>query len=87
MFGVIIEKLYIGLLNLFKIRRFCKSLAFNSKESIKCVSLKNELSQTRPTLININSAMKFLFIHLLLVLVSIVKVVTLLIIHVVKFVF
>ena len=37
------------------------SLASNSKESIKCVSLNNEPCQARPTPVNINSNQVFYY--------------------------
>ena len=69
MFGLI-EKLFIGLLSLCTVGRFCELLTFNSKESIICLSLDNQPCHARPTFININSAMKFFFINLLLVSIS-----------------
>ena len=47
--------MFIELLSVCTIIRFSASLAFNSKEPIKCVSLKNQSCQARPTLVNINS--------------------------------
>ena len=81
------EKLFIGLLNFCTIRSFYVSLTFNSRGSIKYVSLNNQPCQTRLTLANIDSVMKFFFIHLLLVIISVMEVVTLLMIYDLEFVF
>ena len=48
-----IEKMFIGLLSVCTIESFGESLVSNS--IIRCASLNNNPSQTRPTLININS--------------------------------
>ena len=54
MFGFI-EKTFIGLLSVCKIRSFGESLVSNSKGSIKCVSFNNHPCQARPSLVNVNS--------------------------------
>ena len=68
--------MFIELLSACTIVPFGESLAFNSNEPIKCVSLNNQPCQARPT-----------FIPLLLVSISMVEVVTLLMIHVLEFLF
>ena len=46
--------MFIGLF-ICTIISFCESLAFNSKEPIKCVSLDNQPCKSRPTFVNIKS--------------------------------
>ena len=52
MFGFI-RKIFIEILS--GIGSFGELLASNSETPMKCVSLNNELCQTRPTIVNINS--------------------------------
>ena len=54
MFGFIL-KMLIGLASACTIGFFGNSVAFNSEEPMKCVSLNNQSSQTRLTIVNINS--------------------------------
>ena len=54
MFGFIL-KMFIGLASACTIGFFGNSVAFNSEEPMKCVSLNNQSSQTRLTIVNINS--------------------------------
>ena len=51
---VFIRKTFIGLSSTCIIGRVGKSLHFYSKGPTKCVSLNNQPSKTRPTLVNIN---------------------------------
>ena len=46
--------MFIGLLSVYAIVRFSGSLAFNSKQPIKCLSLSNQPCETRLTLVDIN---------------------------------
>ena len=80
----LLTKTFIGLLRVCTIENFGKSLTFNSKGSIKCVSLNNQPRKARPTW---KPWWKIFFIHLLLVLLSVTEVVILLIIHMLAFVF
>ena len=50
-----INKMFVGLLSITTVISFGKSLVFNFKGPIKCVSLNNQPAQTRPKLVNINS--------------------------------
>ena len=50
----LLKKIFVGLLNVCVIGSFDASLASNYKEFIKCVSLKNQPCQFRPTIVNIN---------------------------------
>ena len=82
----------ILLLRIFTIWSFSKSLDFNSKGPIKCVSLNNQPCKARSAFVNINSdeTLYSTKIHLLLVLISVVDVVeaaALLMIHILEFVF
>ena len=52
--------MFIELLSTYIIRSFCKSLAFNSKGTIKFVSLDNQPCQARSTLIDLDSSKMFL---------------------------
>ena len=45
----------VGLLSNYTIWSFGKSLASNSKWPMKCISLNNQICQTRPMLVKINS--------------------------------
>ena len=85
MFGFI-KEMYIGLLSVSAIQIFGESLASNSKRPRKCVNLNNQPCQARATLTNVNSD-KTRFIHLLLVLKSVMEFVALLMIHMLEFVF
>ena len=76
----IIKKMFTELLSVCTTRRFGGSLAFNSKLSIKCVSLNNRPYQARPTLVNI-TLIKLFIINLLPVLISVLDVIILLMIH------
>ena len=49
------EKMFIQLLNISPIGRFCNSLTFNSIGLIKYVSLINQPCQDRPKPVDINS--------------------------------
>lgn len=53
--------MFIELLSSCTVGIIDASLASNSKESIKCVSLNNEPCQTRPTPVNINSNQVFYY--------------------------
>ena len=64
---------------------FRGSLPPNYKKDIKFLSLPNGPCLARPSLVSINSN-KTSFVHLLLLLISVVKVVTLLIINMLQFV-
>ena len=48
--------MFIELLSVCVIVSFGQSLASNSKEPIKCVSLNNRTFQARPTLVDLNSS-------------------------------
>ena len=50
-----IKKMSSELLSAGTLGIFRKSLAFNSKGTLKLVSLNNEPCQTRPTVVNIDS--------------------------------
>ena len=50
-----ITKMFIGLSCACTTGSFGRSLASNSKGCTKCVSLKNQTYQIRPTLVNVNS--------------------------------
>ena len=78
--------MFIGLLSICIIGSFGELLGSNSKGPIRCVSLNNHACQARPTFVNINSD-ETLFIHLLLVLKTVVEVVILLMIHMLQYVF
>ena len=73
MFGFI-KQVFITLLTVWTKVSVGESLTSNSEGHTKCVSLKNRLCQTRPTLANI----KLFLIHLLPVLIYIVEVVMIL---------
>ena len=47
-----IKKIFFGLLNFFEIVRIGVLLASNCKEPTKCISLNNQLCQTKPILVN-----------------------------------
>ena len=47
-----IKKIFFGLLNFFEKVRIGVLLASNCKEPIKCISLNNQLRQTKPILVN-----------------------------------
>ena len=47
-----IKKIFFVLLNFFEIVRIGVLLASNCKEPIKCISLNNQLCQTKPILVN-----------------------------------
>ena len=47
--------MFIELLDVYTIGRFGGSLFFNSERRLPCISGKNQPSQTRPRLVNINS--------------------------------
>ena len=53
--------MFIGLLSVCIIGNFCESLAFNSGDPIKFISLNNLPCKTRLTLIEINPNKKFLY--------------------------
>ena len=57
------------------------------KEPTKCLILNNWPCKARPTLVNIKSDETFFFSHLLLVLINVVEAVTLLMFHMLAFVF
>ena len=78
--------MFIELFGVFIIISFGESLVSNSKWNIKCLTFHNRPYQTWPTRVNINSN-KVFFIDLLLVLISMLKVVTLLIIHMHELIF
>ena len=75
-----------GLISVFTTGRFSKSLVSNSKGPIKCLTLSNQPCQIDQHLL-ISTLMKLFFIHLLVVLISAVKVATLLMILMLEFVF
>ena len=75
--------MFKGLLIAYAIGSFGQSLAFNSKGLTKCVPLNNRPCQNRRTVINTNSV-KTLFYPLYD---SMVEVLTLLMTHMLKFVF
>ena len=52
MFGFI-NKMFIGLISTCTRGSFCESLVFNSKGSIKCLSLNKQPCQASPTLVDI----------------------------------
>ena len=66
----IIKTIFTGLLSICVIGSFKESLVSN----LKCISLKNQPCKARLTIVNINSD-KTIFMHLLLVLISLVEVV------------
>ena len=84
MFGLI-KEMFIVLLNVCILVSFGRSLP--SKEPTKCLTLNNRPCKARPTLVNIKSDETLFFSHLLLVLVSVVEAVTLLMFHMLAFVF
>ena len=78
--------MFIELLSTCTIVSFGNSLASNFEGCLKCVSTQNLPCHTGPTLVDINSN-RNLFIYLLLVLISLVKFIILLMIHMFKYVF
>ena len=82
-----IKKMSSELLSAGTLGIFGKSLAFNSKGTLKLVSLNNEPCHTRPTVVNIDSDETLFFIYLLFVLLSAIEFVTLLMINLLEFVF
>ena len=78
--------MFIGLLSACTIESFGDSVACDLKGPIKCISLNNQRCKTRPGTNDTNSNETF-FIHLLLLLIRVVEVVTLLMIHMLEFVF
>ena len=82
-----IKKMSSELLSAGTLGIFGKSLAFNSKVTLKLVSLNNEPCQTRPTVVNIDSDETLFFIYLLFMLLSAIEFVTLLMISLLEFVF
>ena len=76
--------MFIKLLSACIIGSYGRSLASNSKRSIKCISLNNGQCQARSTLVDIKPY-EPLFSHLLSDLMSVIKVVTLLMIHILEF--
>ena len=84
MFGLI-KEMFIVLLNVCILVSFGRSLL--PKEPTKCLTLNNWPCKARPTLVNINSDETLFFSHLLLVLISVVEPVTLLMFHMLAFVF
>ena len=85
MFGLI-KNIFIGLLSVSATESFGESLVSNLQGPIKCIFLNDHPCQARLTLVNINSGETF-FIHLLLVLISVVEVVTLLTMRILEFMF
>ena len=83
MFGFI-EKFLIGLLSACTEVPFGRSVP--PKEPIKCLTSSDRPCQARPTLVNMNSN-ETLFIHLLLVMISVMEVLTLLMICMMNYVF
>ena len=81
-----IKQIFLGLLSVCTIGSFCESLVFNSKGRMSSMTYDNRQCQVMSTLVNINSD-ETIFHHLLLVLISVVKVVTLLMIHILEFAF
>ena len=77
--------MFIGLLSSCKISSFSRSLLSNYKEPT--IKLKQQPSQARPTLVNINFKQHPFFMDLLSVLISVDGVVTLLMIHIPEFEF
>ena len=75
--------MFIGLLHVFKAVIFVRSLASNSKEIIKRVSLSNSPCQARPTITGENTNEAFLSINCQCV----VEVVILWMIHMLEYVF
>ena len=75
--------MFFRLLRAWSIGTFGKSLAFNSKRPIKCLSLNNQPCKDRPSFFYTNSD-KTLFY---LVLISLEEVVTLSMIYILEFVF
>ena len=84
MFGLI-KEMFAVLLNVCILVSFGRSLP--PKEPTKCLTLNNWPWKARPTLVNINSDETLFFSHLLLVLISVVQAVTLLMFHMLTFVF
>ena len=76
---------FFELLSICTIGSFGEWLASDPKGTIKYLSLNNRLCQAKPTLVNY-TLMELFFIHLLSE-VSAMEVVTLLMIHMLKFVF
>ena len=62
MFGFF-KKKFIGLLSVFTIQSFSRSLLSNFQEPIKCVYLTNLTCQPRPTLVDMNPNETFLFVY------------------------
>ena len=52
---IFIEKMFIGLLSVFTLVRFRRSLPSNYKEPMKSVSLISRPGQARPKAVSINS--------------------------------
>ena len=75
--------MFIGLLSICAIGSFGSSLASNYRKPIKYVSINNRPCQARPTLVNINSD-ETLFYQFT---VYVEGVVTLLMIHILEFLF
>ena len=75
----------ICLLN-WTIGKFGESLVSNSKGPVECLTFNNRPCQPRPTLVNVNSD-ETLFYPFTVVLISVVKVATLLMIHMPEFAF
>ena len=78
--------MFIGLLSAGTLGSFGESLGCNFEEHLKCIYLKNRPCQAKTTFL-IKSLTKLFFIHLLLVLISVVEVLTLLMIHMLEYVF
>ena len=80
------KKMFVGLLGVCTIKSFSGSLPSNYKEPIKCVSLNNQLCQSRPTLIDINSH-ENLFHPFVVSVYNCGEVVALLMIHMLEYLF
>ena len=81
-----IKEIVIELLSACTIGSFGESLASNSDGHLKCISLSNGPCQTRRTLANINSNETLLY-PFYSVLLNVVEYVTLLMIHMLEYLF
>ena len=81
--------MFIGVLSVCTLVSFSRSLPSNYEKPIKCVSVTNIPCQARPALDEnlIKHSNKTLFMHLLLVLISLAEVVTLLMTNMREYVF